>query len=226
MMQQQALVLPARRDPLARVALFALVFMVVAVNIFQPQFLPVDSAQAQIIATATPAQPVPTGQPASAALSSSTPTTAPAQPRPVTAYAAPLGSVLGPIDLNEGIQPVGRYGADWTQVQRADGSRVWLASSDVPDLQQLAALQPDAMPPTPAPMQDSDPALARAQYTQGQAIEPVAPPAQTVLDQSAALYNTLPTAGPMPALAERKTCTEAQLHAARGRNCVLPGATP
>jgi hypothetical protein len=222
MIQQTTLVLPARRDPLARVALFALVFAVVAINIFQPQFLPIDSAQAQIVTTATPAQPAPTEQSASAALTMPTPTSVPAQPRLVTAYAAPLGVALGPLDLNEGVAPVGRYGNDWLQVQRGDGSRVWLASGDAPDLQQLAALQPDAMPPTPQPYQDSDPVLARAQYTQGQVVEPPALPAQTVLDQSAALYATLPTAGPMPAQAERKTCTEAQMHAPRGANCALP----
>jgi len=146
------------------------------------------------------------------------------EPRIVVAYAAPLGVVLGPINLAEGVAPVGRYGGDWMQVERADRTRVWIFANDAPDLQSLAALQPDAMPPKPAvtPEPHYAPALAAAQSDPGQLVAPISDEGQRQLDATAALYSTLPTAGPMPQASTRKTCTTAQLRAPRGANCTLP----
>lgn len=79
--------------------------------------------------------------------------TPPPEVRHVTAYAAPGGTVLGPIPV--GASPIARYGDGWVQVAW-DGGAVWVeaaADSTLPDLAPptaaTAAPAPIAAPPPP-----------------------------------------------------------------------------
>lgn len=61
----------------------------------------------------------------------------------VSAYAAPDGALLGPVDLDgEAVQAVARAGASWVQLERGDHTRVWFRRGDLPANLSV----PDALP--------------------------------------------------------------------------------
>lgn len=138
--------------------------LLVAAGAFSSIGLSFPSAQAQVIATPNPIIIIasPTPMPFDLAVP------APA-PHLVAVYAAPDGVAFPqPINLSaESVALVGRHGNEWTQIQRVDGSRVWLRSADLPlEQQALAAMQPEAVPEAPVVM--SAPVVPAAPQWQSQ----------------------------------------------------------
>lgn len=78
--------------------------------------------------------------------------------RLLVAFAAPEGSVLGPIESTRAITPTAHYGQAWIQADVAGSGLVWLRASDAPelaivgpDLRPRPTAVPATQPPAPAP---------------------------------------------------------------------------
>lgn len=135
--QQQQLIIGA-------VGVFA-VIGVIALAIFRPGAAPTTPLQIPPTIAPTDAPAAPTDTPAFV------PTIAP-DTHVASAYAAPDGVVLGPVDLaGELVTAVGRAGDGWVQIERGDRSRVWFRRADLPGNltvpSSLPDLAPHAVPP-------------------------------------------------------------------------------
>jgi hypothetical protein len=76
----------------------------------------------------------------------SVPTVAP-ETHIVSAYAAPGGVVLGPVDLaGEAVLAVAKAGDAWVQLQRPNGDKVWARRAELPSNLIVAATLPDLSP--------------------------------------------------------------------------------
>lgn len=105
-------------------------------------------------APATPLQIPPTATATDAPAAPAAPTAAPAlvptiapDTHVASAYAAPDGAVLGPVDLaGEVVTAVGRAGSAWVQLERGDRSRVWFRRADLPSNLSVPESLPDLAP--------------------------------------------------------------------------------
>lgn len=125
------------------------------------------------------------------AASAATPPPAPTLPPTVVpvamlpAFAAPSGAPLGQIEATRAITPVAHFGADWIQADVKGSGKIWLRSSDFP---QLAIVGPD-LAPKAAPAAFEPPASAPDSAADVGNVTPTnAPPAAEV-----------PTTGTKPA---------------------------
>lgn len=151
-----------------------------AASIPPRQWLPLAGAGVLIILAmialatyGTPQQPTAlaiTSQPTAAPTAlPAVPTPTPEPPRTISAYAAPDGAVLGPIELDRMMTPKAHYGSAWIQADVEGSGLVWVRAADVPDLalvgpdltvadappqsgQGLTLYQPPVVPFEPAPL--------------------------------------------------------------------------
>lgn len=143
-----------QRDPLAVLAIPALLLIIGVA--FARQLVSVPTAPSPVVIVATaPAVRVPTAAPIQAA--AVLPHTL---ARAVVAYDAPDGRVIGAIDQGHAYRVVARFGVDWIQAAIDGSGMVWLRAADLFDLPQgLADLRPTdgpitvyvSAPPVPAP---------------------------------------------------------------------------
>lgn len=99
-------------------------------------------------AATVPAQVFATDPVASSVAAQDGPGVTKALGRTISAYAAPGGPLLGPIEITRQITPIAHYGADWVQADVAGSGRVWLRWRDMPS---LAITGPDLAPVASAP---------------------------------------------------------------------------
>lgn len=67
-------------------------------------------------------------------------------PAPIVAYAAPDGTVLGPIEAGREYTPTARLGDAWTLITAANSGPVWVRASELAPLATLPDLAPTAAP--------------------------------------------------------------------------------
>lgn len=117
-----------------------------------------------------------TSAPAAVAAPSATPTSAPEAI--ASAYAAPDGARLGPVDLSgEMVLAVARAGADWVQLKRPSGDRVWFRRADLPSNLSVPDTLPDLSPRSAAPAPFIAPQTSSGQAAEQPAIQVEQPPA-------------------------------------------------
>lgn len=101
-----------------------------------------------------------------------------------SAYAAPDGAVLGPVDLaGEVVTAVGRAGSAWVQLERGDRSRVWFRRADLPGNLSVPESLPDLAPVAADIAPQAGQGLTLFQGGEGGQVatptpEPAAPPAE------------------------------------------------
>jgi hypothetical protein len=133
------------------------------------QITPAATAPAQVLQTASVSSPAPTSE-------------ATALPRTISAYAAPNGTLLGPIELDRMIVPVAHYGSTWIQADVEGSGLIWLRAGDVPD---LAVTGPDLAPVAVQPPQTGRGPNVNAwtppEATSAPAVEPTVAPTPTIV---------------------------------------------
>lgn len=137
---------PLRSDaPILRRQLLVPIGVVGCVLVAAILFTRLPSVSAPTALAITPSI-VPTNLPAALSVPTATPEAVETQM--VVAYTAPNGEAFpDSINItNEHAVPVARYGDAWVQLQRADATRIWVTTHDVPvEARSLASL-PDLQP--------------------------------------------------------------------------------
>ncbi len=145
-----------KRDPAAGMAILAFMFGVACLYLWLPLGPPslVSAAGTPTMAAVgailvqTPFAVEPPQAPA--------PTDVPLPPAPrlagpVTAYAAPDGATIGPIEAGRAYRVIARSGAGWAQIDAAGSGVVWVRADASLDLASAPDLATPVPPPTSAP---------------------------------------------------------------------------
>ncbi len=146
-----------KRDPAAGMAILAFMFGVACLYLWLPLGPPslataagtptMAAVGAVLIQTPFAVEPPPAAAPTDVPL--------PIAPRlagPVTAYAAPDGATIGPIEAGRAYRVLARSGAGWAQIDAAGSGVVWVRADASLDLASAPDLATPIPPPTSAPL--------------------------------------------------------------------------
>lgn len=175
-----------KRDPATAAILVGLIGIVIAIGIYAP-FGPPDTTQAAALApTSAMVQsglittPYAVDVPPTSAPPQSTATLPPAArlQAPATAYSAPDGTIIGPIEAGREYRVLARSGAGWAQIDAAGSGAVWVRADSSLDVASAPDLATPVPPPTSAPALEQAPPQVVVVYRDAESAPAAPAPAE------------------------------------------------